>query len=268
MYAFEYQKPETQPQALGLAQSLGGQYLAGGQSLVQAMKLRMSQPGTLIDLSGLTDLQGIEVGPKSVRIGAMTRHVQVADDAALVAAIPALCVLAGGIGDPMVRNQGTLGGSLAYNDPSACYPSAALALDAVIHTDRRDIAAADFFLGLYQTALDGGELIRAVTFQRPLAAAYLKFKHPASKLALVGVFVAQFKDRIRVGVTGAQACAFRASTIKAALQKSWTPQAAQSVQLASADMMVDIHAGAAYRAALVSTLAARTVQQIQAKTSF
>ncbi len=262
MYAFEYQRPTSLTQARQAALTHNGSYLAGGQSLVQAMKLRMSSPQALIDLGALTELQGIEVGPTSVQVGAMAHHAQVADHAPLRAAIPALSGLAGGIGDPMVRNQGTLGGSLAYNDPSACYPSAAMALDAVIHTQQRDIAAADFFQGLYQTALEPGELIRAVTFQRPEAAAYIKFKHPASKLALVGVFVARFKDRVRVGVTGAQACVFRAGAIEAALQASFTPAAAQAVKLPSADMMSDIHAGAAYRAALVGTLAARAVAEI------
>ena len=263
MYAFEYQRPNSLKQAIEVTQAHNGSYLAGGQSLVQAMKLRMSSPGALIDLNPLTELQGIEVSAQSVKVGAMTRHAQVADDAQVREAIPALAALAGGIGDPMVRNQGTLGGSLAYNDPSACYPSATLALDAVIHTDRRDILAADYFLGLYQTALEPGELIRAVTFQRPEAAAYIKFKHPASKLALVGVFVARFKDRVRVGVTGAQACAFRATAIEDALKAAFNPAAAQAVRLSADDMMSDIHAGAAYRAALVSTLAARAVEQMQ-----
>ncbi|MDI9332292.1 MAG: xanthine dehydrogenase family protein subunit M [Alphaproteobacteria bacterium] len=263
MYAFQYQKPDTAAQALQVVREQGSQYLAGGQSLVQAMKLRMSSPAALVDLSGLLELQGIEVGAQSVRIGAMTRHARVADDAPLGSAIPALAALAGGIGDPMVRNQGTLGGSLAYNDPAACYPSATLALRATIHTDARDIAAEDFFLGLYQTALNEGELIRAVTFQQPQAAAYIKFKHPASKLALVGVFVARFADGVRVGVTGAQACAFRATAIEAALTKDFSPQAAQDVRLSAVDMLSDMHAGAAYRAALVSTLAARAVSRIQ-----
>lgn len=264
MYPFQYHRPETPEQALQQARASAGQYLAGGQSLVQAMKLRMSQPGALIDLGALGELQGIEVGPKSVRVGAMTRHAQVAGSASLRSAIAALSVLAGGIGDPMVRNQGTLGGSLAYNDPAACYPSATLALDAVIHTDARDIAASDFFLGLYQTALAEGELIRGVTFHRPDAAAYIKFKHPASRLALVGVFVARFKDQVRVGVTGAQACAFRAVALERALQHDFSAAAALSVQLPDSDMLADLHAGAAYRAALVSTLAARAVEQILA----
>ncbi len=263
MYAFQYQRPAQTAQAVQAAQS-GASYLAGGQSLVQAMKLRMSDPGQLIDLSALGELQGLTLNPTSVRIGAMTRHAQVADHPELRAAIPALTHLAGGIGDPMVRNQGTLGGSLAYNDPAACYPSAALALKATVHTASRDIAADDFFLGLYQTALAPGELIQAVTFQKPQGAAYIKFKHPASKLALVGVFVARFADGVRVGVTGAQACAFRATAIEQALQKDFTPAAAQAVQLAHDEMLADMHAGAAYRAALVSTLAARAVAQIQA----
>ena len=151
---------------------------------------------------------------------------------------------------------------MAYSDPSACYPSAALALKAVIHTDARDIAADDFFLGLYQTALEPAEVIRAVSFAKPESAVYMKFKHPASKLALVGVFVARFKDEVRVGVTGAQACAFRATALEQALQASFAPAAAQAVQLSSADMLSDIHASAPYRAALISTLAARAVAQM------
>jgi carbon-monoxide dehydrogenase medium subunit len=264
MYAFQYHRPGSAEQALQAARS-GATYLAGGQSLVQAMKLRMSSPDSLVDLSALADLSGVSDSATALRIGAMTRHAQVADHPQVRAAIPALAELAAGIGDPMVRNQGTLGGSLAYSDPAACYPSAALALQASVHTDARDIAADDFFLGLYQTALQPGELIKAVSFQKPLGAAYIKFKHPASKLALVGVFVARFKDSVRVGVTGAQACAFRASAIEQALQKDFSPQAAQAVKLSTGEMMSDMHASAVYRAALVSTLAARAVGQINSR---
>jgi carbon-monoxide dehydrogenase medium subunit len=260
MYAFQYQKPANLQQARELAESLQGQYLAGGQSLVQAMKLRMSNPAALIDLSGMSELKGVQVQPQTVRVGAMTTHASVAQHAGLRQAIPALADLAGGIGDPMVRNQGTLGGSLAYNDPSACYPSAALALDAVIHTNARDIAADDFFQGLYQTALQPGELIQSVTFRKPMSGAYIKFKHPASKLALVGVFVARYSDHVRVGVTGAQACAFRAKALEEALQKDFSPAAALAVKLPANDMLSDIHASAPYRAALVSTLTARALE--------
>ena len=263
MYAFQYQRPTQAAQALQEAQS-GGSYLAGGQSLVQAMKLRMSDPGRLIDLSGLPELQGIQTTPNGVRIGAMARHAEVADHDQVRDTIPALAALAGGIGDPMVRNQGTLGGSLAYNDPAACYPSAALALEATIHTQSRDIGAEGFFLGLYQTALEPGEMIQAVTFLKPQGAAYIKFKHPASKLALVGVFVARHAHGVRVGVTGAQACAFRATAIEQALQKDFAPAAAQAVRVSADEMLSDMHASAPYRAALVSTLAARAVAQINA----
>jgi len=261
MYAIQYQRPTSADQALQAARS-GGSYLAGGQSLVQAMKLRMSNPGSLIDLSALSELAGVTDTGAGLRIGAMTRHAQVADHAQVRASIAALADLAGGIGDPMVRNQGTLGGSLAYSDPAACYPSATLALKATLHTQARDIAADDFFLGLYQTALEPGEMIQAVTFQKPQGAAYIKFKHPASKLALVGVFVARYSDGVRVGVTGAQACAFRATAIEQALQKDFSAASAQAVRLAADDMMSDMHAGAAYRAALVSTLAGRAVTRI------
>jgi aerobic carbon-monoxide dehydrogenase medium subunit len=259
MYAFQYQKPATPQQARELAEALQGQYLAGGQSLVQAMKLRMSNPAALIDLSGMAELQGVQVQAQTVRVGAMTTHAMVAQHAELRQTIPALADLAGGIGDPMVRHQGTLGGSLAYNDPSACYPSAVLALDAVIHTDQRDIAADDFFLGLYQTALQPGELIRAVTFRKPQTACYIKFKHPASKLALVGVCVARYPDQVRVGVTGAKACAFRAKPLEQALQNDYNPSAALAVKLPADDMLSDIHASAPYRAALISTLTARAL---------
>jgi carbon-monoxide dehydrogenase medium subunit len=265
MYSFQYQRPESAEQALQQARDSGGLYLAGGQSLVQAMKLRMSQPAALVDLSQLTELQGIAIGPGAVRVGAMTRHAHVADHTELRAAIPALACLAGGIGDPMVRQQGTLGGSLAYNDPSACYPSAALALDAVIHTDQRDIAADEFFQGMYQTALNEAELIRGVTFQRPETGAYMKFKHPASKLALVGVFVARFKDRVRVGVTGAKSCAFRATALEQALQNHFSVATAESIQWPADDLLSDIHAGATYRAGLIGTLAARAVAQMLAR---
>ena len=164
---------------------------------------------------------------RSLRVGALTTIADVGANGLVRERYAGLAQAASLVASPQLRNQGTLGGSLAYNDPSACYPSAALALNAVIHTDTRDIAADDFFLGLYQTALQPGELIRAVTFQKPVSAAYIKFKHPASKLALVGVFVARFKDQVRVGVTGAQACAFRATAIEQALQKDFKPASAQ-----------------------------------------
>lgn len=258
MYAFDYQRPATRAQAIAAA---GGdaKYLAGGQSLVQAMKLRLAAAPVLIDLSRVADLRGISVSAADVTIGAMTRHAEVAHSAPVRAAIPGLADLAQGIGDQMVRNQGTLGGSLANADPAACYPAAVVGLGATVRTDRRSIAADDFFTGLYETALEPGELIVSVAFPRPARCAYIKFKHPASRFAIVGVFVAQTAGGVRVAVTGAKSQVFRATAIEAALAREFSAAAAAAVELPADDMASDMHAGAAYRAALVSVLASRAV---------
>jgi carbon-monoxide dehydrogenase medium subunit len=258
MYTFDYQRPATRAQAIAAA---GGdaKYLAGGQSLVQAMKLRLAAAPVLIDLSRVADLRGISVSAADVTIGAMTRHAEVAHSAPVRAAIPGLADLAEGIGDQMVRNQGTLGGSLANADPAACYPAAVVGLGATVRTDRRSIAADDFFTGLYETALEPGELIVSVAFPRPARCAYIKFKHPASRFAIVGVFVAQTAGSVRVAVTGAKSRVFRATAIEAALTREFSAAAAAAVELPADDMASDMHAGAAYRAALVSVLASRAV---------
>src|SRR5690606_31996581 len=189
MYAFEYQRPDSVAKAVG-ALSGDARYLAGGQSLVQSMKLRLSSSSTLVDLAGIDGLRGISRDGSSVKIGAMTRHSEVARSTDVRAAIPALAELAGGIGDQMVRNMGTIGGSIANADPAADYPAAVLALDATIRTDRRSIAAGDFFRGLFETALEPGEMIQSVSFPVVKQAAYQKLRQPASRFALVGVFVA------------------------------------------------------------------------------
>lgn len=258
MYTFDYKRPATQAEALAAA---GGdaKYLAGGQSLVQAMKLRLASAPALVDLGRIAELRGITVTAGEVIIGAMTRHADVAHSADVRAAIPGLASLAEGIGDQMVRNQGTLGGSLAHADPAACYPAAVVGLGATLRTDRRSIAADDFFKGLYETALEPGELIVSVSFPKPKRSAYLKFKHPASRFAIVGVFVAQTTGGVRVAVTGAKSTVFRATAIEQALTKDFSPAAAATVELASDDMASDMHAGAEYRAALVSVLASRAV---------
>ena len=258
MYTFDYKRPATQAEALAAAGN-DAKYLAGGQSLVQAMKLRLASTPTLVDLGRVADLRGITVNASEVVIGAMTRHADVAHSAEVRAAIPGLASLAEGIGDQMVRNQGTLGGSLAHADPAACYPAAVVGLGATIRTDRRSIAADDFFKGLYETALEPGELIVSVSFQRPKRSAYLKFKHPASRFAIVGVFVAQTTSGVRVAVTGAKSQVFRATAIEQALTKDFSPAAAAAVELAHDDMAADMHAGAEYRAALVSVLASRAI---------
>src|SRR3954468_8053864 len=219
MHAFEYHRPSSSKDALALAsQKSEGRYLAGGQSLVQAMKLRLSSPSDLIDLGTIKDLSGIKVSGSTVEIGAMTRHAEVAGSPEVKKAIPSLAALAGMIGDRQVRHMGTLGGSLANSDPAADYPAAVLGLDATITTNKRKIEADKFFKGLYETALEPGELITQVAFPAPKRAAYMKFRNPASRFALVGVFVADFgtggKDAVRVAVTGAGPCAFRQSDME------------------------------------------------------
>lgn len=258
MYPFNYQNPASSAAAIAAVKG-DARYLAGGQSLVQAMKLRLSQTGTLVDLNGIKELKGITVAGGKVIIGAMARHSEVARSADVKKALPALADLAGGIGDQMVRNMGTLGGSLANADPAACYPAAVLALGATIKADSRAIHADDFFKGLFETALAPGELITSVEFPVPERAAYIKFKQPASRFALIGVFVAKFGGSVRVAVTGARSHAFRATDIEAALTKSFTPEAAAAVKVSAAGMNTDLHGSAEYRAAMVSVMASRAV---------
>ena len=258
MYAFNYQNPSSSAAAIAAAKG-DARYLAGGQSLVQAMKLRLSQSATLVDLNGIVELKGISVAGGKVIIGAMARHSDVARSADVKKAIPALADLAGGIGDQMVRNQGTLGGSIANADPAACYPAALLGLGATIKAHQRAIAADSFFTGLFETALAPGELITSVEFPAPDCAAYIKFKQPASRFALVGVFVAKFGGSVRVAVTGAKSSVFRATDIEAALSKSFTPDAAAAVKVSTAGINSDMHGSAEYRAAMVSVMASRAV---------
>ncbi|WP_120970042.1 xanthine dehydrogenase family protein subunit M [Comamonas sp. lk] len=258
MYAFSYSRPET----LNETVAAGGQFLAGGQSLIPSMKLRLAQPGAIVDLNGLADLAGIRASGNQLEIGAMTRHADVAASTEVQAAIPALAQLAAGIGDRQVRARGTLGGSLANNDPAACYPSAVLGLDATVVTNRREMAAADFFQGMYTTALEEGELITAVRFPLPQAAVYLKFKQPASRFALVGVFLAQTAQGVRVAITGAGLSVFRHAGLEAALTQSFTPQSAAAVAIDDSELNSDLHASARYRAQLISVLTQRAVAQI------
>ncbi|CAM4292391.1 xanthine dehydrogenase family protein subunit M [Comamonas aquatilis] len=258
MYAFSYSRPET----LNATVAAGGQFLAGGQSLIPSMKLRLAQPGAIVDLNGLTDLAGVRASGNQLEIGAMTRHADVAASPEVQTAIPALAQLAAGIGDRQVRARGTIGGSLANNDPAACYPSAVLGLDATVVTNRREMAAADFFQGMYITALEEGELITAVRFPLPQAAVYLKFKQPASRFALVGVFLAQTAQGIRVAITGAGLSVFRHAGLEAALTQSFTPQSAAAVAIDDSELNSDLHASARYRAQLISVLTQRAVAQI------
>ncbi|MBN8493429.1 MAG: xanthine dehydrogenase family protein subunit M [Burkholderiales bacterium] len=261
MYNFQYQRPGDRAAAAAAAKAADARYLAGGQTLIQAMKLRLSSSDALVDLGGIADLKGIKVDGGSVTIGATTTHATVARSAEVQKAIPALAELAGGIGDQMVRNMGTIGGSIANADPAACYPAAVVGLGATVNTDRRSIPADSFFTGMYETALQPGELIVSVSFPIPQKAAYIKYKQPASRFALVGVFVSQGAGGVRVAVTGAKSSVFRATAIEAALNASFTPAAAKAVKLPADDMNSDLHGSAQYRAAMVSVMAARAVEK-------
>ena len=260
MYAFNYERPAN----LAAAQALlaaGGNALAGGQTMIAAMKQRLQQPETVVDLGGISSLAGIRKEGNNLVIGAMTRHQDVADNAEVRQHIPALAALADGIGDKQIRTMGTLGGSVANNDPAACYPSAVLALGATVHTDKRTISADDFFQGLYTTALDAGELITAISFPIPQKAAYAKFRQPASRFALVGVFVAHTAAGARVAITGAGNGVFRHAGLEAALSASFTPEAAAKVAIDASELNTDLHASAAYRAHLISVQTQRAVKQ-------
>jgi aerobic carbon-monoxide dehydrogenase medium subunit len=260
MYAFHYERPSSLEEAVKLV-SNGGQALAGGQTMLAAMKQRLMQPEKLVDLSHLKELQGVCLDGNQLIIGAMTTHQHVESNAEVQKHIPALAQLAGGIGDRQVRAMGTIGGSVANNDPAACYPSAVLALEATIHTNQRSIKAADFFQGMYATALQSGELIKAISFPIPQKAAYAKFKQPASRFALVGVFVALTTGGARVAITGAANGVFRHSGLEEALSQSFTPESIKSVSVEATDLNSDLHASAAYRANLIKVQTQRAVQQ-------
>ena len=259
MYAFTLERPATVQDAAKLAAG-GAKPLAGGQTLLASIKLRLSSPDKLADLSGIKDMSSIKRDGNSIVIGAMARHADVAINADVMAAIPALAHLAGNIGDRQVRAMGTMGGSVANNDPSACYPTAVLALGATIHTTARKIEAKDYFQGMFTTALNDGELITAISFPIPKRAAYMKFKQQASRFAMVGVFIAQFDGDVRVAVTGASSGGvFRHARLEAALNKSFTPESAAAVKIDATDLNHDIHATAAYRANIISVQTQRGV---------
>ena len=259
MYAFELHNADSVANAAALLAQTGGKPLAGGQSLVAAMKLRLAVPGALVDLANVPEMKGIRKEGNAIVIGAMTRHAEVAASDVVKGAIPALAALAEGIGDRQVRNMGTLGGALANNDPAACYPAAVLGLGATVNTNKRAIAADDFFKGMYETALADGELITSVSFPIPKKAAYVKFPQPASRFALVGVFVAQTAGGVRVAVTGASSSVHRASGMEQALGKTFTAEAARAVKIDPSHCNGDLHGSPAYRAHLVSVMAGRAV---------
>jgi carbon-monoxide dehydrogenase medium subunit len=241
MYQFQYFRPKTLDEARKLFENNGdAKFLAGGQTLIPTLKQRLAQPTALIDLGGIA-MSGIKVAGGVVTIGAGTKHFDVAASAEVKGAIPALAHLAGHIGDPAVRHMGTLGGSIANNDPAADYPAAALGLGATIKTTSRSINADDFFTGMFETALEEGEIVTEVSFPVPEKAAYMKFPNPASRYAMVGVFVAKTKAGVRVAVTGAASSVFRESAMEAALAKSFTPDAVAGIKVSPANMNSDLH---------------------------
>ncbi len=260
MYSFEYHRPNTLSGALAELGKSEAKPLAGGQTLLPTMKQRLASPSALVELRGVPELAGIAREGDALVIGATTRHIDVHQSPVVKEAIPALAALAGGIGDPHVRNRGTIGGSLANNDPAADYPAAALALGATIVTSKRELKADDFFTGLFETALEPGEIIVKVRFPIPQKAAYVKFPNPASRYALVGVFVAKTAGGVRVAVTGAgQNGVFRADAFEKALSANFAASALDGHSVSADELNSDIHADADYRAHLISVMAKRAV---------
>ena len=261
MHAFNYHRPANVNDAAALAaKNAEAKILAGGQSLVQAMKLRLSAPSDLVDLGMIKELSGIKSDGKSVTIGAMTRHAEVAGSADVKKAIPALAALAGLIGDRQVRNMGTLGGSIANSDPAADYPAAVLGLGATITTTKGTHAADKFFKGLYETALKPGEIITSVSFPIPKRAGYMKFKNQASRFAIVGVFVADMGNGVRVAVTGAGPCVLRLAEMEKALGAKFAPESVAGLKVKADGLNSDLHASAEYRAHLITVMAKRAVE--------
>ena len=260
MYSFAYHRPATLAEAADLlGEGDETRLLAGGQTLIATMKQRLASPDSLIDLKGIAGLSDIKQEDGGLSIGALTRHADVASSPLVRKTIPALAALAETIGDPQVRNRGTLGGSIANNDPAADYPAAVLGLGAVVHTNERQIAADGFFTGMFDTDLVRGEIVTGVWFPIPQRAAYVKFANPASRFALVGVFVAQTADGVRVAVTGAAPCVYRLSEAERLLQEEFTPGALDGFRVPALGLNNDIHADAAYRAHLVPVIARRAV---------
>lgn len=261
MYNFNYQRADSVADASSKVKaSDDAMLMAGGMTLIPTLKQRLAQPADVVDLGGVSDLAGISVDGDTVTIGAMTTHATVAASADVKGKIPALADLADGIGDPQVRNRGTIGGSIANNDPAADYPSACLGLGATIVTDQREIAADNFFTGLFETALEEGEVITAVKFPVPGKAAYMKFPNPASRYAIVGVFVSESGGSARVAVTGAgQDGVFRVPEMEGALGSNFSADAVANISIPADDLNADIHASSEYRAHLVTVMAKRAV---------
>ncbi|MEO0819465.1 MAG: xanthine dehydrogenase family protein subunit M [Pseudomonadota bacterium] len=263
MYAFDYVKPASIADAVAALKAEDAQPLSGGQTLIPTLKQRLAQPSVLVDLTGIAELKGITEQGDSIAIGAATTHGEIAGSAVIQSRIPGLADMAGRIGDPQVRNRGTIGGSLANNDPAACYPAAAIALGATFRTSAgRAIAADDYFQGMFTTALEEGEILTGVDLPVPAGSAYEKFLQPASHFALVGVFVARFASGVRVGVTGAsEEGVFRWSEAEAALSANFSAGAVDALAASAEGLIGDIHATPDYRAHLVKVMTKRAAQK-------
>ncbi len=259
MYAFEYKKPTSLAEAAQLLGQEDAKLMAGGQTYIPTLKQRLAQPTVVIDLGAIGELKGIREEAGGVTIGAMTRHGEVASSDVVKRVIPSLAALAEGIGDPQVRNMGTLGGSIANNDPAADYPGALLALAATIRTNKREIRADDFVTGMFETALEDDEIIKEVHFKKPDAGNYQKFPNPASRYAITGVYVARHGGEVRLAVTGAGPCAFRWTEAEAALAANFSADAIAGLTVDAGNLNADIHASADYRAHLVKVMAKRAV---------
>ncbi len=260
MYPFSFHHTSNINDSVSLKKEhADAKYIAGGQSLIGVMKLRLDKPSELINLGSIPELTGICVEGKTLTIGAMTRHAQVAASSDVKTCIPGLAQLAGLIADRMVRNMGTIGGSVANNDPSADYPAALLGLNATIITNQREIKADDFFIGMFETALQASELIQSIRFTAPIKSAYAKFKHPASRYAVVGVFVAQFQGEVRVAVTGAGPSVFRLAEVEKALSSNFSASALEPIHFSADGLNSDFFADSDYRAHLIKLMAIQAV---------
>lgn len=259
MYDFAYHKPTTVADAVKLLADPDAKAVSGGHTLLPALKHRLNKPSALVDLSGIAEMKGIKKVGNAIVIGALTRHVEVANSAEVKAAIPALAYMASHIGDVQVRNRGTIGGSVSNNDPAADYPAAVLGLGATIHTSKRKIAADDFFLGMFTTALDADEILTAIEFPIVDKAGYAKMKNPASRYVMAGVFVSKAGGTVRVAVNGAAPCVFRQAEMEKALSANWSADAVAGVKQSSDGLNGDIHGSAEYRAHLVGVMAKRAV---------
>ena len=259
MKTFNYHSAKDVKEASKLSSSKSA-FLAGGMTTIPSMKLGLASYKDIIDIKGIKNLSGIKVSGKSVRIGATTKHVEVAKSKDIKKSIPSLANLAEGIGDPQVRNRGTIGGSIANNDPAADYPSACIALNAVIHTNSRKIDANKFFKGMFETALKSGEIIEAIEFQIPQKSSYQKWPNPASRYAIVGVYVAKHKSGVNVAVTGAKPCVYNDNNLKGALSKNFSSSVVDNVKISSSGMNSDIHASSEYRADMVKVFAKKAVE--------